>query len=389
MSLPALSTNRLPTRARVVIADDGPLVRALFRRILERSTDAIVVAEAADGQEAIDAVALHQPDLVLLDIAMPHTDGLTAIPEIRRRSPATRVVLLSGFEGWQLDREATVHAADGYIEKQLDSDALVARLREACTAAVTESVNAATARASLGLTTSVDEVDATHNARLFRLASLAAHDLRTPIQLIDGFARLLAENYSETLDEAGGEFVSWILDAAASLERMVSDMLEFALVDASDPKWTTIDLSELFSSVRSRLAPVLDRTRVSLTWEPLPTIVGDPDDMRRLFGHLLTNAITFVGSQAPWVHVESERTASGWTISVSDNGVGVPDHEAGAIFEGLHRLHGKDAFPGTGVGLAVCQRLIERRGGTIGVTPGTDGGSRFWFTVPDAVPTPD
>lgn len=387
MSLTAVNTSRLPTRPRVVIADDGPLVRALFRRILERSTDSIVVAEAADGQEAIEAVGTHQPDLLLLDIAMPNTDGLTAIPEIRRRSPATRVVLLSGFEGWQLDREATVHAADGYIEKQLDSDALIAKLREACNAAVAESANAATVRATLGLTSAPSEVaDGPDATRVFRLASLAAHDLRTPIQLIDGFARLLAENYGDVLDDAGGEFVSWILDAAASLERMVSDMLEFALIDASEPKWSTVDLSELFASIRSRLAPVLDRTRVSLTWEPLPTIVGDPDDMRRLLGHLLTNAITFVGPDAPWVHVDAERTTTGWTIAVTDNGIGVPEHESAAIFDGLHRLHGKDTYPGTGVGLAVCKRLVERRGGTIGVEPGKDGGSRFWFTIPDNVP---
>lgn len=387
MSLPAVSTNRLPTRARVVIADDGPLVRALFRRILERSTDAIVVGEAADGQEAIDAVGVHQPDLLLLDIAMPNTDGLTAIPEIRRRSPATRVVLLSGFEGWQLDREATVHAADGYIEKQLDSDALIAKLREACNAAVAESVSAATARAGLGLAVPpIEEVEGAPNARLFRLASLAAHDLRTPIQLIDGFARLLAENYADTLDESGGEFVAWILDAAASLDRMVSDMLELALVDAADANWTTVDLSELFSSVRSRLAPVLDRSRVSLSWEPLPSVVADVEDMRRILGHLLTNAITFVGSNPPWVHVDAERGPNGWTISVTDNGIGVPAHESSAIFDGLHRLHGKDTYPGTGVGLAVCKRLVERRGGEIGMEPGKDGGSRFWFTLPDNVP---
>lgn len=386
MSLSIVSTNRLPTRPRVVIADDGPLVRALFRRILERSTEAIIVAEAADGQEAIEAVGAHQPDLLLLDIAMPNTDGLSAIPEIRRRSPATRVVLLSGFEGWQLDREATVHAADGYIEKQLDSDALIAKLREACDAAVAESVSAATARAGLGLTVpALDEPEAAQSARLFRLASLAAHDLRTPIQLIDGFARLLAENYNEVLDDAGGEFVSWILDAAASLDRMVSDMLELALVDAAEPSWSTVDLAELFASVRSRLAPVLDRTRVSLSWEPLPSVVADAEDMRRLFGHLLTNAITFVGPQ-PWVHVDAERGADGWTISVTDNGIGVPEHEATAIFDGLHRLHGKDTYPGTGVGLAVCKRLVERRGGAIGVLPGKDGGSRFWFTIPDNVP---
>ena len=387
MSLPAVSTNRLPTRPRVVIADDGPLVRALFRRILERSTEAIIVAEAADGQEAIEAVGAHQPDLLLLDIAMPNTDGLTAIPEIRRRSPATRVVLLSGFEGWQLDREATVHAADGYIEKQLDSDALIAKLREACTAAVAESANAATARAGLGLAVPPFEaVEGAANARLFRLASLAAHDLRTPLQLIDGFARLLGENYADALDEAGGEFVSWILDAAASLDRMVSDMLELALVDATDPKWMTVDLSELFASVRSRLAPVLDRSRVSLSWEPLPSVVADPDDMRRVFGHLLTNAITFVGSDPPWVHVDAQRNPEGWTVSVSDNGIGVPVHESSAIFDGLHRLHGKDTYPGTGVGLAVCRRLVERRGGAIGVEPGKDRGSHFWLTIPDRVP---
>lgn len=385
MSLHAISTNRLPTRARVVIADDGPLVRALFRRILERSTDAIVVGEASDGQEAIEAVAAHQPDLVLLDIAMPNTDGLTAIPEIRRRSPATRVVLLSGFEGWQLDREATVHAADGYIEKQLDSDVLIAKLREACDQAVAGNQSAAAVRATLGLT-AIDDTQATRNERAFRLASLAAHDLRTPIQLIDGFARLLAENYADVLDEAGAEFVSWIMDAASSLERMVSDMLEFALVDAAEPKWDTVDLAELFASVRSRLGPVLDRTRVSLSWEPLPTVVADADDMRRVLGHLLTNAITFVGSEPPWVHVDAQRDANGWTVSVTDNGIGVPEHEASAIFDGLHRLHGKDVYPGTGVGLAMCRRLVERRGGAIGVAPGKDGGSRFWFTIPDDVP---
>lgn len=387
MSLPAVSTNRLPMRPRVVIADDGPLVRALFRRILERSTDAIIVGEAADGQEAIEVVGTHQPDLLLLDIAMPNTDGLSAIPEIRRRSPATRIVLLSGFEGWQLDREATVHAADGYIEKQLDSEALIAKLREACNAAVAESAHAASVRSSLGLAVPViDDAEATRSARLFRLASLAAHDLRTPIQLIDGFARLLAENYGEVLDEAGGEFVSWILDAAASLDRMVSDMLELALVDAAEPNWATVDLAELFASVRSRLAPVLDRSRVSLSWEPLPSVVADPEDMRRLFGHLLTNAITFVGTNPPWVHVDATRDAEGWTIAVTDNGIGVPEHEATAIFDGLHRLHGKDTYPGTGVGLAVCKRLVERRGGAMGVEPGKDGGSRFWFTIPDNVP---
>ena len=279
-----------------------------------------------------------------------------------------------------------MHAADGYIEKQLDSDALIAKLREACDAAVAEQASAATALASLGITAVVEDIEATRNARLFRLASLAAHDLRTPIQLIDGFARLLADNYSDALDEAGQEFVSWILDAAASLETMVSDMLEFALVDASEPKWETVDLAELFASVRSRMAPILDRTRVSLSWEQLPTVVADADDMRRLFAHLLTNAITFVGKQPPWVHIDAQRDAKGWTLSVTDNGVGVPEHEAASIFEGLHRLHGKDQFPGTGVGLAVCQRLVERRGGTIAVEAGKDGGSRFWFTIPDATP---
>ena len=167
-------------RARVVIADDGPLVRALFRRILERSVAADVVAEAGDGEEAIAAVAVHQPDLLLLDVAMPKVDGLSAIPEIRRQSPHTRIVLLSGFEGWQLDREAHAHAADGYIEKQLDPDSLVAKLRDHCRAACSEREGGPVL--SLAAPTADEyEVD---NTRLLRLASVAAHDLRAPVQLI-------------------------------------------------------------------------------------------------------------------------------------------------------------------------------------------------------------
>lgn len=361
------------TRARVVIADDGPLVRALFRRILERSVAADVVAEAGDGEEAIAAVAEFQPDLLLLDVAMPKVDGLSAIPELRRQSPNTRIVLLSGFEGWQLDREATAHAADGYIEKQLDPDTLVDRLREHCGVSVRTTP-------PVQLRTVPEEPEP-----LFRLASVAAHDLRAPVQLISGFGQLLADTCSDVLDEHGREFLGWILEAAANLDEMISDMLDFAVVDTTEPELVTVDLDELFATIRSRLHNELADSRVNLTWDSLPSVVADAGEANRILSSLIDNAIKFVepGTQ-PWVHVGAARVSGGWTISVSDNGIGVPDSERTAIFGGLHRLQPKDAYPGTGVGLATCRKLVERRGGQIGVAGREGGGSRFWFSVPDA-----
>lgn len=372
------------TRARVVIADDGPLVRALFRRILERSVAAEVVAEAGDGEEAIAAVAEHQPDLILLDVAMPKVDGLSAIPELRRRSPHTRIVLLSGFEGWQLDREATAHAADGYIEKQLDPETLVRSLREQCEWAVGAREALPTPNLSLTPLPAINEPDVAAS-RLFRLASVAAHDLRAPVQLISGFGQLLADTCGEALDDHGREFLSWILDAATSLDHMISDMLDYAVVDAVAPVWSTVDVDEVFATIRSRMQSDLERDRVSLTWDNLPRIVADEGHLNRILTNLLKNAIAYVPAGAqPWVHVSGERSGSSWIISVSDNGLGVPESEGEAIFGGLHRLHPKDQFPGTGIGLALCRKLVELRGGSIGVTAREGGGSRFWFSVPDA-----
>lgn len=361
------------TRARVVIADDGPLVRALFRRILERSVAADVVAEAGDGEEAIAAVAEFQPDLLLLDVAMPKVDGLSAIPELRRQSPNTRIVLLSGFEGWQLDREATAHAADGYIEKQLDPDTLVERLREHCGVSLQPAP-----KVRLHALPVAEEP-------LFRMASVAAHDLRAPVQLISGFGQLLADTCSDVLDEHGREFLGWILEAASSLDQMISDMLDYAIVDATEPELVTVDVDEMFATIRSRLHSELEHARVNLTWDTLPSVVADATELNRILSNLIDNAIKFVepGTQ-PWVHVGALREPGGWIISVSDNGIGVPDGERSAIFGGLHRLQPKDAYPGTGVGLATCRKLVERRGGEIGVDRRPDGGSRFWFSVPDA-----
>jgi len=225
------------------------------------------------------------------------------------------------------------------------------------------------------------------NADLARFASVVAHDLKSPLQVISGFAEMLGETHGDVLDERGREYVSYIVKNAARLNRLIDDLVSWARVGADRRPPEVVPLDRVLAEVRARLADDIAASGASVVSVALPEVTGDATQFVLLLHHLVANAITFVAAGTrPDVRLSASRMADAWCIEVADNGVGIEPEYRSQVFGIFQRL--PRPGEGTGIGLALCQRIVELRGGAIWVEENAGGGSRFRFTVPDDLGSP-
>ena len=225
------------------------------------------------------------------------------------------------------------------------------------------------------------------NTELSSFAFLAAHELKSPLQTLCGFAALLDQVHGPQLDPQGQEFVHWILDGVSRMDAVIEDLLAYCSVDAAEMALAAVAVGDVLAEAQNGLEWEIERRRATITAGPLPLLEADPSQLAQLLQNLLTNALKFVPEgRSPCVHVSAERGADAWTVTVADNGIGVDDEARERIFTMFERLHPRERYKGTGIGLSICKRIVERRGGTIWVEPNPGGGSRFRFTVPDITP---
>jgi len=224
------------------------------------------------------------------------------------------------------------------------------------------------------------------NSELLGFAYLAAHELKSPLQALSGFAALLDRAYGPEMEPQAREFVGWITDGAARMDSLIGDLLAYCSVDSDDVLHAPLALDDVMTEALRQLEFQVTAHGATVTFDALPQVTGDQVQLGELLQNLLTNALKFVpDDRRPHVHVSAERGADSWTVTVADNGIGVEDGAAERIFAMFERLHSRERFKGTGIGLSICKRIVERRGGTIWVEPNPGGGSRFRFMLPDVV----
>lgn len=225
------------------------------------------------------------------------------------------------------------------------------------------------------------------NDDLSSFAYLAAHELKAPLQAVSGFAALLDRVHGPSLDPQAREFVGWILDGSSRMNALVEDLLAHCSVDASEPVLALVALDDVLGDTLAQLEKDAGGTGAVVEEGVLPVVTADAYEIGQLFRNLVANALKFVApGSPPRVRLSAERAHDGWTVTVADNGIGVDDVDRERIFSMFERLHPRDRYQGTGIGLAVCKRVVERRGGNIWVEPNGSCGSRFRFTIPDRVP---
>jgi signal transduction histidine kinase len=224
------------------------------------------------------------------------------------------------------------------------------------------------------------------NTELQQFAYVASHDLQEPLRMITGYTNLLAKRYKGKFDSSADEFIGYAVDGANRMRVLINDLLTYSRVHSQRKKPVPTDCERVLSHTLMGLQMAIQESGATISHDPLPTVYGDDVQVGQLFQNLIGNAIKFRGNDAPAVHIGCERRQNDWLFSVRDNGIGIDPQHAERIFAIFQRLHHREEYPGTGIGLAVCKRIVERHSGKIWTQSEMGRGSTFYFTWPISDP---
>lgn len=220
------------------------------------------------------------------------------------------------------------------------------------------------------------------NSELQQFAYVASHDLQEPLRMVASFTQLLAKRYKDKLDDDARDFINFAVDGATRMQTLISDLLNYSRVGTQGKPFAITEMDALLKRVLESLQFGIEESGAVISSDPLPSVMADPQQLGQLFQNLLANAIKFHGEQPPRIRILAERIGADWKISVRDNGIGISQEHADRIFVIFQRLHTKTEYPGTGIGLAICKKIVERHGGRIWIEPSPAGGTTFCFTIP-------
>ena len=220
------------------------------------------------------------------------------------------------------------------------------------------------------------------NAELEQFSYVASHDLQAPLSTIAGYAQLLEKRCHNQLDAQGNKFIRNIVNSCGRMQALIDDLLEYSRVGRSEKPFDMIDCNLVFEDACANLQLAIRQDRASVTRGDLPRVRGDSFQLLQLFQNLIGNAIKYRSSEAPMVRVSASRQGDSWVFSVQDNGMGIAEQYHPRIFQLFQRLHSQKQYSGTGIGLAICQRIVARHGGRLWVESEPNRGSTFYFSIP-------
>jgi PAS domain S-box-containing protein len=225
------------------------------------------------------------------------------------------------------------------------------------------------------------------NEDLEQFAYVASHDLQEPLRMIASYLQLLERRCEGRLDAEAGQYIGFAVDGAKRMQTLIRDLLAFSRVSASGGKAELVDLAVPVRTAMEDLKVAIAEKQAVVTIHPLPAVPGSAGLFAQLFQNLLSNALKFCAADTPRIDISAKREGGQWIVSVSDNGIGIEPEYREQIFAIFKRLHGRDHYPGTGIGLAICKRIVEHHGGRIWVESAPGRGSTFSFSLPAAAQT--
>jgi signal transduction histidine kinase len=221
------------------------------------------------------------------------------------------------------------------------------------------------------------------NIDLQQFAYAASHDLQAPLRGVEGFVNLFSRRYKGKLDTKADEFIEFIIDGVKRMQVLIKDLLEYSQIGAKEIHWKPMESELAVTQALANLKTAIEESSAIVTYENLPRIMGDSSQMSSLFQNLIGNAIKYRKEEPPKIHITAERKGDEWLFSVNDNGIGIDPNNSDRIFVVFQRLHTREEYEGTGIGLAICKRIVERHKGNIRIASEPGKGSTFYFTIPD------
>jgi signal transduction histidine kinase len=358
--------NESVDRPKVLIAEDNPEMSEFVEGLL---SSFCAVRAASNGVEALALVRRWRPDLVLSDVMMPLMDGIRLTKEIKsdKEISATPVVLLTAMT----DRESLMAGwqagADDYLFKPFHPKELEARVK---------SILAAIEWRRKG------EAYRRQRDALEHFTHIASHDLREPLRKIINFTQLF-QNSQKNLDKDSQYYLQAISDSSVRMYRLLNILMEYSRLDRKDSPFETADLKKIVETAEENLSEEIQKTGARITVGPLPEMTVIKEQVALVFQNLIGNSLKYRKDEGiPEIHIEAVKKDFEWVFSVSDNGIGFDPGQNEKIFIMFERLHGNEKYPGDGMGLTICRKIIETHGGRIWAEAKPGEGAVFYFTLP-------
>jgi light-regulated signal transduction histidine kinase (bacteriophytochrome) len=220
------------------------------------------------------------------------------------------------------------------------------------------------------------------NEDLRQFAYVASHDLQEPLRMVTIYMQLVVQRYQSQLDAEAQEFIGYAVEGAQRMQALILDLLAYSRVETQREEESETDSEAVLEQVLRDLQLAVAESGAVVTHDPLPLVTAVPGQLRQVLENLLSNAVKFRGPEPPRIHLSAQRQETEWVFSVRDNGIGLDPGQATRIFQMFQRLHTRKEYPGTGMGLAICKKIVERHGGRIWVASEPGQGATFFFTLP-------
>ena len=220
------------------------------------------------------------------------------------------------------------------------------------------------------------------NAELEQFAYVSSHDLQEPLRMIGSYLQLLQRKYHGELDDKADKYIDFAVDGASRMQNLINDLLEFSRVTTRANEFKSTNCEFILNQVLSNLEVSINENEAIISHNHLPTVMADSTQLTQVFQNLISNAIKFRSEKTPKIAISAREESDNWIFSVADNGIGIDPKHCDRIFEVFKRLHKRREYPGTGIGLSICKKIVERHGGHIWVESEPNNGSIFYFTLP-------
>jgi light-regulated signal transduction histidine kinase (bacteriophytochrome) len=368
------------TQVTILNVEDNEATRYAKTRILQRA--GYVVKEAETGKAALLMAAQEQPDLVLLDVKLPDMDGFEVCRQLKT-NPATASILVVQMSAAFVEKTDLVRGleggADGYLTEPIQPEELLATVKAFIRLRLAEE---RLQKANVELKRQTAELQRS-NQELQQFAYVASHDLQEPLRMVTSYIQLLAKRYQGKLDATAEEFINYTVEGATRMQELITDLLDYSRVHTQGQPFVMTNCEEILTRILLLMRVKIEETRAVVTHDPLPTVLADASQLGQVLQNLLSNALKFHGrGEPPCVHISAQLEGPYWVFKVQDSGIGIAPQFAERIFAVFQRLHTRREFSGTGIGLAICKRIVERHGGRIWVESEPGKGSTFSFTLP-------
>jgi len=371
-------------KVNILLVDDNPGKLLTLETILTGLGQNLVKARSA--QEALWQLMRQEFAVLLLDVQMPDMDGfeLAALIRGHQRYAHIPIIFISAVN------RSEMHIFKGYALGAVDYlDTLIPEVLRAKVAVFVDlfKKTAEVRQLNAELERRVEERTGElrrSNEELQQFAYVASHDLQEPLRMVTSYVQLLAQRYQGQLDSEAQEFIGYAVEGAQRMKALIDDLLAYSRVNIRERLVVPTDSGAVLQQTLQNLHIQIAESGATVTADPLPTVSTDRMQLGLLWQNLLSNALKFRGQEPPRVHVSARRQGNEWVFSVRDNGIGMEPRHTERIFHMFQRLHTRQEYPGTGIGLAICKKIVERHGGRIWVESEPGQGTTFFFTLPAA-----